>query len=127
MFVNENINPQGKKTGDCVVRALGEILTQSWERTYIELCLQGLIMADMPNSNDVWQAYLRSKGWRRKKIYSECPECYTVEDFCKENPKGEYLLAIRGHVVAVINGQYIDAWDSGDTSPIYYWSKENNE
>ncbi len=123
MFVDNNSNPLGFRRGDCVVRALAKILRQSWDRTFIELCLQGFLMADMPNSNDVWQEYLWAKGYRRHKIYNEDPEAYTVEDFCRENPRGRYVLGIKGHVVAVIDGQYIDAWDSGDTEPIYYWKK----
>lgn len=49
----------------------------------------------------------------------------TVKDFCKENPIGTYILAISGHVVAVIDGDYFDTWDSGEEIPIYYWKKEN--
>ena len=32
---------------------------------------------------------------------------------------------ISGHVVAVIDGNYYDTWDSGDKIPIYYWYKAN--
>jgi hypothetical protein len=119
-----NENPIEKQTGDCTVRAISTILGQSWEETYIELCLQGFIMADMPSSNAVWGAYLHSKGFRRGIFTDICPSCYTVRDFCEEHPRGEYILAISGHVVPVIDGEYFDTWDSGDELPIYYWEKE---
>lgn len=126
MYINENRNPEDKRVGDCVIRALAELLDQTWERTYIELCLMGLIMADLPNANTVWGAYLRSKGYRRDRIPHE-PGEYTVEDFCRENPNGRFVLAIDEHVVAVIDGQYVDSWDSGTEKPIFYWHKQREE
>ena len=126
MYVNDNSNPEEKRVGDCVIRALAEVLDQTWERVYIELCLMGLIMADLPNANQVWGAYLRSKGYRRDRIPGEVG-AYTVEDFCRENPKGRYVLAIDQHVVAVIDGQYVDSWDSGQAKPIFYWHREERE
>lgn len=39
------------------------------------------------------------------------------------NPEGKYLLFVGGHVVAAINGNYYDTWDSGDRTIIYYFAK----
>lgn len=119
-----NANPNGKRVGDCTVRAISAVLNQPWEQTYIDLCLQGYIMGDMPSANAVWGAYLRSKGFRRGTFTDICPDCYTVMDFCTEHPHGRYVLAISGHVVAVINGDYYDTWDSGEELPVYYWKLE---
>lgn len=124
-WVEYNENPGGKRVGDCVVRALSRTLDQDWERTYIEICLQGLMMCDMPSANHVWGAYLRAKGYRRAILADECPECYTVRDFCRDYPKGRYVLALSSHVVAVVDGDYYDTWDSGDEAPLYYWYKED--
>ena len=115
-------NPLGKSVGDCSIRAISNILNMTWEQTYIELCLQGLIMADMPSSNSVIDAYLRSKGFRKSIIPNSCPDCYTIADFADDHPKGVYLLATGEHVVSVVNGAYFDSWNSGDELPIfYYW------
>lgn len=46
-----NPNPEGKQVGDCTVRAIARATGQSWDATYIGLCLQGLIMGDMPSAN----------------------------------------------------------------------------
>ena len=70
-------------------------------------------MGDMPSANAVWGAYLRGKGFVRQIIPDTCPDCYTVAD-----------LALSGHVVCVINGDWIDTWDSGGEIPLYYWHKE---
>ena len=81
-------------------------------------------MCDLPSSNTVWGAYLREKGFKRSLIPDGYPDYYTVSDFARDHPSGEYLLATNGHVVAVVDGQYCDSWDSGAEIPIYYWRKE---
>lgn len=122
-----NNNPENNKVGDCVIRAISKILNQDWQKTYIDLCLQGYMMCDMPSSNAVWSAYLKSKGFSRHIIPDTCPDCYTIIDFCNEYPVGDYLLATGSHVVAVEitkNGSfYYDTWDSGYEYPCYYWKK----
>lgn len=117
-----NANPFKKRVGDCVIRAISTLLDQTWEKTYVDLCLQGFMVGDLPNSNAIFGAYLRHKGFKRSTI-EDCPDCYTVEDFCRDHPHGRYLLAIDGHVVAVKNGRYFDSFDSGSEIPIYYWYK----
>lgn len=126
-FEKYNANPKGKQVGDCTVRAISKILDEEWEKSYAEICLQGFIMCDMPSANHVWGAYLRKKGFKRGLINNECPDCYTVKDFCRDNPRGRFLLSISGHVVTVIDGKYYDTWDSGDQVPIYFWYKEIND
>lgn len=122
-FQYYNPNPQNNRSGDCVVRAISKLLDQDWERTYIELCLQGFMQSDMPSSNAVWGQYLRTKGYKRNIVPTECTDCYTVKRFCDEH-EGTYLLAISGHVVCTKNDTYFDTWDSGDEIPVYYWHKK---
>ena len=88
--------------------------------------MRGFDMSDMPSSNRVWGEYLYQNGYRRFIIPDSCPDCYTVKDFCKEHPRGKYILATGTHVICVVNGNYYDSWDSGNEVPIYYWRKENN-
>ncbi len=123
-FVFYNPNPRGIKVGDCVIRGLCKILNIPWDKVYIEIMLKGFEMKDMPSANKVWGSYLRSKGFMRFTISNTCPDCYTVKQFCIDNPVGVFLLGTGEHVVAVKDGKYYDAWDSGDEVPIYYWRKE---
>lgn len=123
MFKETNINPKGHYVGDCVVRAIATATDDKWEKAYVELAIQGFMMSDMPSSNHVWGAYLASKGFERHIIPNTCPDCYTVKDFCEEHPDGTYILATGSHVVAVIDGDYYDTWDSGDEIPIYFWEE----
>lgn len=119
-----NPNPRQKLVGDCVIRAISIVTDQDWEKTYLDLALQGYMMKDMPSSNNVWGEYLINKGFTRHIIPNTCPMCYTVDEFCKDNPNGCYLLATGTHAVAVVDGNYLDTWDSGNEIPIYYWREE---
>ena len=119
-----NPNPSKKLVGDCVIRAITKATDRDWKTTYMNVALQGYSMDDMPSSNAVWGAYLYSIGFKRGIIPNTCPNCYTVKDFCQDNPVGTYILATGSHVVTVIDGNYYDSWDSGDEMPIYYWRKE---
>jgi hypothetical protein len=78
----------------------------------------------MPSSNAVWAAYLRSRGYRQYSLPRNCPDCYTVKEFCYDNPKGSFLVGTGTHVVAVIDGDYYDAWDSGNEVIDRYFTRE---
>lgn len=123
-YVHYNANPYNNLVGDCTVRAISAVLDQDWEQTYVDLCLKGFLMRDMPSANRVWGSYLRDKGFRRDILPDECPDCYTVRDFCEDHPTGKYILAIQGHVVAVLDGKLYDSWNSGNETPIYYWQRK---
>ena len=123
-YVSYNANPVNRRAGDCTIRAISKALDQGWEQTYLDICLEGVVLCDMPSANHVWGKYLKSKGFERKIVPDSCPDCYTVKDFCDDHPNGTYILALDGHVVTVIDGSYYDSWDSGDETPIYYWERK---
>lgn len=123
-YVFYNPNPRGIIVGDCVIRGLTKVLGKTWDEVYTEVMVKGFELKDMPSANTVWGAYLKSKGFSRFTIPNTCPDCYTVEQFCIDNDQGLFLLATGSHVVAVKDGLYFDAWDSGNEIPIYYWRKE---
>lgn len=123
MYINVNVNPLHKRADDCTIRAIATALDKPWEEVYMDVCLEGLKYYDMPSANHVWGSYLKKQGFQRHIIPDTCPECYSVKEFARDNPQGVYILALHGHVVAVIDGDYYDTWDSGDRIPVYYWSK----
>ena len=124
MYIFFNNNPQGLKIGDCVVRAISSAIGQSWERTYVDLCVEGFMYADMPNANEVWHSYLRSKGFKRHVIPDSCPDCYTVRRFAEEHKLGTFIVATGTHAVCVKDGNILDNWDSSDLTATYYYNKE---
>jgi len=118
-----NSNPIGNRVGDCTVRAISALTGASWDDTYMGLSLQGFMDKDMPSSNSVWDAYLRHLGYN-KFIAPNCPNCITVNEFANEHPKGRFLLATGSHVVALIDGTWLDTWDSSMEKIIYYYTKQ---
>ena len=123
MWMEYNKNPDSRRGDDCTVRAIATCLDKPWEEVYTELCARGLIERDMPSANHVWAAYLRSQGYERRAVQNTCPDCYTVADFAADHRRGRYIVALHGHVVAVIDGDYYDTWDSGEEVVFYYWQK----
>ena len=125
MWTDYNPNPTGRRVGDCAVRAIAKALGTDWETAYVKLTAAGMLMGDMPSSDSVWGAVLRSKGYRREALPNECPDCYTAEDFCRDHPSGTYVLGFGGHVATVVDGTIYDSWDSGRETPIYYWYRKD--
>lgn len=122
MWIEYNPNPLGKNVGDCVVRAVSKAIEIPWENAYSALCIKGFTMGDMPSSNAVLSEFLKENGFRRQTI-ENCKDCYTINDFCRTNPNGVYVVGTGTHVVAVLDGDYYDAWKSGDEMPVYCFER----
>ena len=126
MWQYVNKNPRNKCVGDCTVRAISTATDNGWMETYLDLCLFGLLMADMPSANAVSTAYLKNKGFRRRTIPDDCPDCYTIENFCKDHQKGTFVIGTGSHLTAVIDGTLWDSWDSRNETPVYYFEKSED-
>lgn len=53
MWQQYNPNPNGARVGDCTVRAVSGALGQEWSDTFIGLCIEGMVLGDMPSANRV--------------------------------------------------------------------------
>lgn len=122
-YIYYNPNPLGLSVGDCTIRAISKVIDRDWKTVYLGLVIQGYTMFDMPSANRVWAEYLRSKGFKKQNIPDSCPQCYRVRDFCLDHPIGRYILGTGEHVIAVVDGNYYDSWDSGLEIPIYYFER----
>lgn len=124
MFIQYNSNPFDVNDDDCAIRSISIITEKAWETVYMDLVVLGITKGKMPTRKSVCNAYLKSLGFEREIIPNTCPDCYTVNDFCVDHPVGKYILATDDHMVAVINGDIYDTWDSGNEVPMFYWKKE---
>lgn len=118
-----NPNPRGLNVGDCTIRSICAVTGLDWRTVHRFCCALSGWLGDMPSANRVWWTVLRMIGFRRVRLIDRCPDCYTVEDFARDHPRGVYVLGPPEHAVAVISGRYWDAWDSGRTTPSYYFTK----
>lgn len=109
--------------GDCAVRAVAVALGVDWETAYLMISDAGYKMADMPSSNSVWGAVLRQNGFYRHTIPNTCPDCYTINDFAEDHPKGVYVVCTGNHVCTIRDGLVFDSWDSTQEIPQFYWAK----
>lgn len=124
MWIEYNPNPLKRRVGDCAIRAVAKALGTDWETAYALITSNGYAMADMPSSDAVWGAVLRQNGFYRDVIPNTCPDCYTAEDFCRDNPRGIFVLGFGGHVATVVDGNLYDAWDSTHEIPQYVWYRK---
>jgi hypothetical protein len=124
MWIEYNPNPCGRLVNDCAVRAIAKALGLTWEKAYVLLTTFGYDMCDMPSANSVWGAVLRENGFSAKAVPDKCPHCYTAEDFCKEWPKGTFVLGFGNHVATIVDGKLYDAWDSSKEIVLYAWYRK---
>lgn len=127
MWEEYNPNPCRRRVGDCAVRAIAKALDTDWESAYIMLTIAGYDMCDMLSSDSVWGAVLRKNGFYRASIPNTCPDCYTAEQFCEDNPEGTFVLGFGGHVATVKNGIIYDSWDSSHEIPQFYWYRKEED
>ena len=125
MWKEYNPNPLGKRVGDCVIRAISVAENLSWFDAYDVLTHYGRLLGNLPNANDVWGAFLRDNGYTRHIIPDTCPDCYTFAAFCRDHPKGTYVLGTGTHTATVKFGNLYDAWDSSKEIPQFMWFRKD--
>lgn len=122
-YIYYNPNPKNKKTSDCVIRMLCRIYGFTWNESYDELSKIVHREYEMPSSNFIWETYLKQNGFSKVTLPPTCPDCYNVRSFALDHGYGPYVACTGSHVVAVIDGFYYDAWDSGDEVVSYYFER----
>ena len=126
-FIKYNANPKGKKTGDCVIRAICTALNQSWEDTYKELLEVTLLKCYAISSKENIIEYLRRKGYEMQKmpkIYTDCSfRRYTVEEFADNiaKPKITYIISVANHLTIIKDKKLYDTWNCKNKSVGNYW------
>lgn len=124
MYQHYQPNPRGVQTDDCVIRALTKALDVDWDTASVYAIVQQIRDSDLYIKNYVWGNLLLRNGFTKHHIPDTCPDCYTVEDFAREHPNGLYIIGTGEHAVAVADGDWFDAFDSGSMIPIVYYEKE---
>lgn len=124
MYQHYQPNPRKIQTDDCVIRALTKALDVDWDTASVYAIVQQIRDSDLYVKNYVWGNLLLRNGFTKHHIPDTCPDCFTVEDFAKEHPKGLYILGTGEHAVAVVDGDWYDTFDSGAMIPIVYYEKE---
>ncbi len=123
-FIKTNPHPRGKKTGDCVVRALACAESKRWLDVYDDLYKLGREMLDMPNMKKVYEEYLKRHGWVKHKMPKHWNgKRYTVAELADENPNKEMIVSVAKHLTFVSYMELLDTWDCSKKSVGNYYIK----
>lgn len=126
MWIKYNANPLANRIEDCAIRAVAVALDIPWDDAFDLIAQSAKAMGAVMHQNAAFGAVLRQNGFRRYIIPNYCPDCYTIKDFCQDHQEGTFVVGTDSHVVAVINGNYIDSFNSGDLIVLYYWEDTRN-
>lgn len=132
-----NANPKNKYTTDCVIRAISTVTGISYETVLMEMAEQQIKTGLDMSEKKAIDKYLQSKGWVKHKQPKKWDNTkYTGSEFCKElmrydseidsgNDMRHIIANIGGHhIVAIIEGQVWDTWNSTRGCIGNYWTKE---
>lgn len=119
-----NANPAGKRTTDCVIRAISTATDQTWEETFnglAQLSLQTHYMIDDPV---LYNKYLRSIGWEKQKQPRHQDNTRIRAREFVETHKKTYIAHLgHNHIACIKDGQVWDTWDSSGEIVGNYWTK----
>lgn len=121
IWIKYNANPVGNRVRDCAQRAISAALDVDWDTASDMIYEMAKDMGTTTDDDNAWGAVLRRSGFYRAIIPNTCPECYTMTDFCRDHPRGVFVVKMPEHVATVIDGKLYDTWDSSEEIPIYFW------
>jgi len=121
-----NINPKGKRTGDCAIRAVAAATGLGWDKAYKGLSDAGFVCKTAMNDIEAIEYFLvHDLGWKVGTVKvpkgSKRPQ---VHEFAANNPNIAAVLRVAHHITCCAMGRYVDIWDCGDCAVYKYWYKE---
>lgn len=131
-FRYHNANPKGRRTGDCVLRAIATSTGKSWDEVLdglVEIAHKHKVMV---NDTPCYDRYLQSLGYSKMNQPRKTDNTkYTGHDF-DEYLSGQGRLFgydivahIGGHhIVAIVDGTIYDTWNSTGGSIGNYWIRK---
>lgn len=123
-FINYNANPRGRKTSDCVIRAICTALNNTWEDTYRSLVDYSIKQSLMCNEKRALMGYLKAKGYEMKKMPKHKNNTrYTIAEFIDTiaEPKATYILSVANHLTTVRDKTLLDTFNCGKKFVGNYW------
>ncbi len=134
-----NVNPHGRITTDCVIRAIaGAMVAKTNNLNNKKLCkaMWEIVMNDlsdwacnlgyMPTDTKCYSRYLQLHGFQQhKQLRHPDNTKYTLQEFINTHKSGIYLVNMPSHLTLVVNGINYDIWDCTkcDKRVGIYWEK----
>jgi hypothetical protein len=123
-----NANPKGKRTDDCVVRALCIPMHKTWEQVLRDLTEYSVKYGEIMFVANIYGRYLEDNGWiKHKQPVHEDGTKVRISEFL-DNFKGVAVAnAGKEHVTFLYDGYVWDLGDCSDRVMGNYWTKDDEE
>ena len=109
MYKYYNPHPKGLLTDDCAKRAICAVTGIAYHRVSQELNrYKAVTGASHYYSHQNPHRYVEDRLNGRRLSFSSKP---TAAEFCHAHPRGRYILDMKGHWSAAVDGVLYDTWD----------------
>lgn len=127
-FKNLNMNPKGRKTGDCSTRAISYALGITWEEALKLQYEESLKTKYDLTSRQVMERVLSKFGYVKMKQPRDdsnlkYPIRYLDKALSKRARSNRIVCNVANHYVVVDGDEYVDSWDSGNKCCGNYYMK----
>lgn len=118
-----NVNPKGRRTGDCVVRALTVALNKSYEEVFDRLVAIAKQSCYTPNDKHTYEKLLAEEGFAKAKQPRKADNTkYTVSEIRLLTNRRKVVISVANHLTVVSDGVLVDTWNcSRKTIGNYYY------
>lgn len=126
-LIIKNINPKGKKTGDCVIRALTVASGIDYHQVSDELYELSKKTGHTMFSKQTYEKWLAANGFiKHKQPRKPNGTKYTVgeiKELVGENTSA--VVSVANHLTTFDGGALIDTWDCRSKTIGNYYTKKN--
>ena len=123
LYRYENLNPQQKHVGDCVVRAMAYFFGVDWRTAFYSLivyCADHAVVTF--NYRSTYGSFLAEKGYRKMKVPEKGMTVAKFRDEFAEQGR-TYMVQVPRHLTIIDDRVLIDTWDCSDRKVEGYWIK----
>lgn len=126
-FERQNVNFKGKKTSDCVIRALCKASGRKYEEVAKELFDIYMKTGYMVNDKHCYEKWLEQNGFTKFKQPRHSDKTkYLVGEIEDLAPsEGGVVISLANHLTSVYDGVLYDLWDCRHKTIGNYWYKED--
>ena len=130
-FKNVNMNPKGRKTGDCSTRAISYALGITWDEALRLQFEESLKTKYDMTSRQVMERVLAKYGYEKmRQPRKDDNTKYLVRELDEvlgpRTRKGRIVCNVANHYVVVDGDDYVDIWDSGYKTVGNYYMKSSS-
>lgn len=123
MFIQENVNPKKRKTGDCVIRAITKASCLKYNEVFDLLFAHTKKHGYMFNDVKCYSVIIEQLGFKKGIIKPQRGEKRpTVQELATRYPR--VIVGIAKHLVGCVDGNIYDLWDCSDKSAYTFYYKE---